>query len=103
MIQVLFIHHFQSILSYSNNSILNGPYRPHANDYRKIKLKNAFPFTISLFFDNEVEYGKDSVIGDYLGTRILKSNFELSSDIVIIVLTVLMSSICMCCNFECDR
>lgn len=51
---------------YSTNSILNGPYRPHANEYRKIKLKNAFPFTISLFFDNEADYGKDSVIGDYL-------------------------------------
>ena len=76
MIQVLLIYHIQSILPYSNNSILNGPYRPHANDYRKIKLKNAFPFTISLFFDNEAEFGKDSVIGDYLGKCVLMSIFE---------------------------
>lgn len=35
----------------------------HMEKYRKIKVINSYPFTISLFFDNVDSFGSDSVIG----------------------------------------
>ena len=34
--------------------------------YRKVKIVNEFPFAISIFFEDQQEYGTDSVLGNYL-------------------------------------
>ena len=78
----LYPHHRFIFIS-SNNFVLNySKTASSVNDnYRKIKLRNEFPFTISLFFDNEAEYGKNSVIGDYL------DDLGTNADIDILALT----------------